>query len=83
MQDRNVAGITCSAVLAALSDYLDGEVSDAQRAQVNAHLAGCDVCERFGGRFAATVGALRRHLAEPAVTDARLGELAALLDEAS
>lgn len=83
MQDRNVAGITCSAVLSVLSDYLDGEVSDALRAQVNAHLAGCDVCERFGGRFATTVGALRRHLAEPALSDERLGELAAMLDEAS
>jgi anti-sigma factor RsiW len=82
MQDRNVAGITCSAVLAVLSDYLDGEVSDAVRAQVNAHLAGCDVCERFGGRFATTVGALRRHLAEPKVSDERLSELAALLDDA-
>lgn len=83
MQDRNVAGITCSAVLAVLSDYLDGEVTDAVRAQVNAHLAGCDVCERFGGRFATTVGALRKHLAEPALTEERLGALAAMLDEAS
>jgi hypothetical protein len=29
---------------------------------VNAHLSGCDRCERFGGRFAGVVAALRVEL---------------------
>jgi hypothetical protein len=33
---------------------------------MEAHVRGCDRCERFGGTFAATVGALRQELAAPA-----------------
>ncbi len=60
--DREVAGIRCTAVMAELSDYLDRELSGARRAQIEAHVRGCDWCERFGGEFAAVVGALRRQL---------------------
>lgn len=81
MQERDVAGITCGAVLTALSDYIDGDASPALRARIEAHLAGCDVCERFGGRFAAAVGALRRRLPEPPLSDAQMRGLALLLDD--
>lgn len=60
MEDREVAGIRCSAVLALLSDYLDGEIREEDRRLVEAHVAGCNVCERFGARFAAAVQSLRR-----------------------
>ena len=58
--EREVAGIRCGAVLAFLSEYLDGEGTAKQRAQVDAHLAGCDVCARFGGEIGAMVAAVRR-----------------------
>ena len=61
--DRDVAGIRCLEVLEVLSDYVDGELDRSTRARVDAQLAGCDWCERFGGRFAGVVGELRRHLA--------------------
>ena len=57
--ERLVAGLRCSEVLARLTDFVDGELSAAELEQVKAHVAGCDVCERFGGRFAAVVRALR------------------------
>ncbi len=57
--ERLVAGLRCSEVLARLTDFVDGELSDAEVEKVKAHVAGCDVCERFGGRFAAVVKALR------------------------
>ena len=44
--DREVAGIRCSEVLARLSAYLDGELDDAE-------------VERFGGKFADAVSRLR------------------------
>lgn len=64
MTERTVAGLRCSEVLAKLSDYLDGEASDSDRSQIDAHLAGCDWCERFGGEFAGAVNALRRLVGE-------------------
>lgn len=63
--DRDVGGIRCLEVLAHLADYVDGDVEPALRQRIEAHLAGCDWCERFGGSYASTVGELRRVLAEP------------------
>ena len=58
--EREVAGLRCSEVLAELSDYLDGDLEAARRARIEAHLQGCDACERFGASFTAAVHALRR-----------------------
>lgn len=60
--DRDVAGIRCGEVLEILPDYLEGTLEPERLAQVQAHLAGCDWCERFGGAYAGAVGALRREL---------------------
>ena len=65
-RDREVAGVRCTEVLDDLSAYLDGELSTARVARIEAHLRGCDWCERFGGRFAEAVTELRRRLGEPA-----------------
>ncbi len=63
--ERNVAGMTCREVLGRLSDYLDGELSAEETARVEAHVQGCDWCERFGGRFGAVVATVKRRLGEP------------------
>ena len=60
--EKVVAGLSCAQVLAVLSDYLDGDLPAERRAQVEAHLRGCDGCARFGGEFRATIQALREHL---------------------
>jgi len=60
--DREVAGIRCTDVLAGLSEYLDGELPADQVSRVEAHLARCDWCERFGGQMAGVVRALREQL---------------------
>lgn len=60
--EQNVAGLKCSQVLERLSDYLDGELPAAERTQVEAHLAGCDACTRFGGEFTSVVNALHHRL---------------------
>jgi RNA polymerase sigma-70 factor (ECF subfamily) len=66
--EREAGGLRCSEVLEGLSDYVDGQLAPERRAQVDAHLKGCAVCERFGGRFKRTVAGLRAHLgAAPAV----------------
>jgi anti-sigma factor (TIGR02949 family) len=65
-REKVVAGISCGEVLDRLSAYIDGELSVDECARIEAHLRGCEVCERFGGEFQATVRALREHLLRPA-----------------
>ncbi len=55
---RHVAGLWCGEVLQRLPDLVDGALSDAERAQVVAHVSACDWCERFGGAYSAVVAAL-------------------------
>lgn len=67
--DTVVAGVPCRDVLADLSDFLDGALSDDRVEQLQAHLRGCDNCARFGGHIALTLGALRTAVvARPANT---------------
>lgn len=68
--ERLAGGLWCREVQARLSDYLDGELGPAGRRQVDEHLAACDVCERFGGEFAAAVKAIREELAPAPPLDA-------------
>ncbi|MEZ4217572.1 MAG: sigma-70 family RNA polymerase sigma factor [Myxococcota bacterium] len=72
--EREVGGLRCSEVLARLSDYVDRELATAECEAVEAHLRGCSVCERFGGRFAATVRATREALGAPPALDEALLE---------
>jgi RNA polymerase sigma-70 factor, ECF subfamily len=79
-QQREVSGMRCGDVLERLSAYVDGELAADERARIDAHLRGCSVCERFGGRFAGVVHGLRVELgAEPAVDGALVEALAQLL----
>lgn len=81
--DREVAGIRCGEVLEILPDYLEGTLDPDRLEQVQAHLKGCDWCERFGGAYAGAVGALRRELgAAPPLTAGQRGRLQALVLEA-
>jgi anti-sigma factor RsiW len=63
--ERVIAGLSCSDVLARLSDYLDDDLAPEERGRVEAHLRACEGCARFGGDFAATIRALRAHLGAP------------------
>lgn len=75
MQDeRTVGGISCSQVLAELSDYLDGGLSDAERAQIETHVQGCDRCESFGATFGEAVRTLRARLAETEDVDPEIAQ---------
>ena len=56
---RQVAGLWCLDVLALLPERLDDELDDVVKAQVDAHLQGCDWCEQFGGAYAVMVRQLR------------------------
>lgn len=70
--DQEVAGIRCSAVLHDLSDYFDGELPPERVERIEAHLRGCNWCERFGGDFTRAITALRQQLADPASSPAEV-----------
>jgi RNA polymerase sigma-70 factor, ECF subfamily len=75
-QNRSAGGLDCAQVLGRLSEYVDGQLAAAEVEKVNAHLKGCEVCERFGGRFKRTVAGLRQQLgAAPAVDAATVERL--------
>ena len=61
--ERRIGGLWCGEVLERLADYVDDELDAAARRHVEAHLGGCDICERFGGEYAATVRQIRLRLA--------------------
>lgn len=72
--DREVAGIRCQEVLAKLSDYLDDDLDTETRGRVEAHLRGCDWCERFGSDMSAMVSAVRKQLADDDDVDEAVNE---------
>ena len=51
--------------MAALSEVVDGGLSQEQRAQLEAHVAGCTWCQQFGENFAQLLEAMRRQMAVP------------------
>lgn len=63
--EREVAGLTCSAVMAALSEFVDGGLSQEVRTQIEAHVAECNWCQQFGENFAHLLEAMRRQMAAP------------------
>lgn len=59
MKENDTGGIRCSEVLAKLSTYVDGELETPDVTRIEAHLAGCPDCERFGRGFGEMLVALR------------------------
>lgn len=73
LNQRESGGLACGEVLTVLGSYVDGELPAAERTRVDAHLRGCTVCERFGGRYAAVVEGARQRLgAAPSLDPAQL-----------
>lgn len=80
--DRIVAGLSCREVLADLSEVVDGALPAERMAAIGRHVAGCHVCESFGGKFTEMVRRVRAEFttgeaAVPSAVSARLrGRLA-------
>lgn len=68
LDEKTIAGLRCSEVLARLSDFIDGELEADVRRRVVEHVQGCTWCEEFGGRFSSIVQRLRQ-LSEDEVMD--------------
>lgn len=61
--ERNVGGLRCGEVLELLSLYVDGELGAQERQKVEAHVAACHECARFGTEFGSMVAAVKQRLA--------------------
>jgi anti-sigma factor RsiW len=66
--------MTCRQVVLLLTDYLEGALTDADRARVEEHLAGCDACTAFVAQFQAA-GRMTAALAAAEVPAALRAEL--------
>lgn len=76
--DTVVAGVRCRDVLAALSDFVDGELGAERVRELQAHLAHCDRCARFGGevmRLLTTLRAMPAPEGAGAVVDAVMARI--------
>jgi len=69
MEEKFVAGIRCSKVLAHLSDYLDAELDAETMESIEKHLLGCPNCERFGKSFGSMLVSLRQESNAPESVD--------------
>ena len=80
--DRIVAGLSCREVLADLSEVVDGALPPERMEAIGRHVAGCHVCESFGGHFTEMVRRIRAEFAArdavipSAVSDRLRGRLA-------
>lgn len=50
-----MANLTCSRVVSIASDYLDGVLDAEERAEVDAHLEGCDACSQHLSQLRTTI----------------------------
>jgi anti-sigma factor RsiW len=71
--------MTCTELVAAISDYIDGTLSPERLAQVEAHLAKCDHCDCVTDSTRQTIELLRAR-AKTKLPDARRDALLARLE---
>lgn len=57
--------MTCREVVELMTDYLEGALSERDRARFDAHIAGCDGCTAYLEQLRTTRGMLGRLADEP------------------
>ncbi|KQO05762.1 hypothetical protein ASF06_17005 [Agreia sp. Leaf244] len=70
-----MATLTCSRIVSIASDYLDGALQPEERAEVDAHLRGCDACSQHLAQLRMTIDILAGR-PDVAVPDELRGALA-------
>lgn len=80
--EREIAGLSCSEVLAKVDGLLDGTIEDAGRDAIMAHVAGCDRCAKFGSAYAAVARRIRTVASDEPPDNAVLDRLRARLRRA-
>jgi anti-sigma factor RsiW len=55
IRGRSEPALTCAQVVELVTDYLEGGLSDAERARFEAHLSGCDGCTSYLDQIRVTI----------------------------
>ena len=76
----NVAELPCRELVELVTDYLEGRLSELDRARFEAHLADCEFCESYLEQMRQTIHVLGRLPEESLSLEARAALIAALRD---
>ena len=60
IRGRSEPGLTCVQVVELVTDYLEGGLSDADRARFDAHLSACDGCTNYLDQIRVTIAVVGR-----------------------
>jgi len=77
IRGRSEPGLTCAQVVELVTDYLEGGLSDADRARFDAHLSACDGCTNYLDQIRVTIAVVGRVREEDLSAEAKAGLLTA------
>ena len=83
IRGRGEPGLTCAQVVELVTSYLEGGLSDADRARFDAHLSECDGCTNYLDQMRVTIAVVGRVREEDLSDEAKAGLLTAFRGWAS
>ena len=83
IRGRSEPALTCAQVVELVTDYLEGGLSDADRARFEAHLSVCDGCTNYLDQMRVTIAVVGRVREEDLSDEVKAGLLTAFRGWAS
>ena len=80
---RGEPGLTCAQVVELVTSYLEGGLSEAERARFDAHLSECDGCTNYLDQMRVTIAVVGRVREEDLSDEVKAGLLTAFRGWAS
>jgi len=77
IRGRKEPGLTCVQVVELVTEYLEGGLSEADRARFDAHLSGCDGCTDYLDQIRVTIAVVGRVDEDDLSGEAKAGLVAA------
>ena len=83
IRGRGEPGLTCAQVVELVTSYLEGGLSEAERARFDAHLSECDGCTNYLDQMRVTIAVVGRVREEDLPDEVKAGLLTAFRGWAS
>ena len=83
IRGRREPGLTCAEVVELVTDYLEGGLSEGDRARFDAHLSECDGCTNYLDQMRVTIAVVGRVREDDLSDELRAGLVAAFRGWAS
>ena len=83
IRGRGKRGLTCVQVVELVTSYLEGGLSEADRARFDAHLSACDGCTNYLDQMRVTIAVVGRVREDDLADEVRAGLLTAFRGWAS